>query len=147
MQAVDHFLTTMDFIGLNEAINRWCTVIKNYTERVAKDEQRRKEQEEFRKMKTKDACVQVDERDIELEQLRNITRDWITMEKILVKKKQSNGNAKMLEKWIDLDQDREKELERVHKEVGEEDSDEEEDDEEVIEDSLRKLRNQGYKYE
>ena len=91
MQAVDHFLTTMDFIRLNEA------VIKNYNERVAKDEQRRKEQEEFRKMKTKDACVQVDERDIELERLRNITRDWIPMEKILVKKKQSNGNAKMLE--------------------------------------------------
>ena len=145
MQAVDHFLTTMDFIGLNEAINRWCTVIKNYNERVAKDEQRRKEQEEFRKTKTRDACVQVDERDIELERLRNITRDWIPMEKILVKKKQSNGNAKMLEKWIDLDQDREKELERIYKEVGEEDSDEEEDDKEVIEESLRKLRNQGYK--
>ena len=46
-------ITTMDFIGLNEAINRWCTVIKNYNERVAKDELRRKEQEEFRKNENK----------------------------------------------------------------------------------------------
>ena len=121
-------------------------MVYSNNERVAKDKQRRNEQEEFRKMKTKDACIQVDERDIELERLRDITRDWIPMEKILVKKKQSNGNVKMLEKWIDLNQDREKELERVYKEVGEEDSDEEEDDEEVIEESLRKLRNQGYKY-
>ena len=65
----------MGFIGLNEAINRWCTVIKNCNERVAKDEQRRKEHEEFRKMKTKDACTQVDETDIDLERLRDITRD------------------------------------------------------------------------
>ena len=64
-----------------------------------------------------------------------------------MKKIQSNGNVKMVEKWIDLDQDREKELERVYIEVGEEDGDEEEDDEEVIEESLRKLRNQGYTYD
>ena len=53
----------------------------------------------------------------------------------------------MVEKWIDLDQDREKELECIYVEVGEEDDDEEEDDKEVIKESLRKLRNQGYKYD